>query len=266
MRFVYYGLSIVLFLAVQFCFAGPMPPTDKQIEQRLRAGTSEERTAVLLSMGIGKELAEHYGDFEASMSGEIAWLPLPTANGSLLFLPCQDESGMAALFLVTKTAKGWRARDEQDADCHYTGNVSVEVIEGLVPAKEVVLLHQVCVGHGTGYVEHSLQAFTVYAGKFRPVVGIPEFLYSAGPEGEVGSQQRSVFVPIVNATSGVLEETRVTGSLAADTDQPFGPLKVERRVWRWSRRRQRFQATRFWTLSPTKSVKSNLRGDGTVGR
>jgi hypothetical protein len=241
-----------IFALTTSAFAQSIDLSEKSLIATLRSSESDVRAEELRSIGVPDEVAQRYKDLDASLSSQISWFRLRTSGSmkeAALFLPCQDESDIAYLFLVTYADSGWKVGDRYEADCHYRADVSVELVANIVPGRDSILLHQDCTGHGTEFAVHNLHAFNPARGKLREILNTEESMFWSGWD-EKGGLRRSLFVPIASPGGTRIEQTQITQRLDEETGLPSSAGEgVKRRMWLWSAQKGHMTPTRFQKIA-----------------
>jgi hypothetical protein len=258
MRCIYVLFGI--FLLTPFCLSQDQVFSEEKLISILYQSKPDEKAAALRSIGVPDEVAQHYKDLNASMTSEISWQrlrPSSSEKAVALFLPCLDESDAAYLFLVGHTTSGWKVQDSYSANCHYKADVTVELAANITPRHDVILLHNDCESHGSGYVEHHLHVFRPINGKLREILNTEEFVYWSGWGEETGNIQRSLFVPVASTGGGTaIEETQITQPIDKQTGQVSSVgQEVNRRIWVWS------PVKGHMTPSPFRKLYSSSKND-----
>ena len=162
------------------------------------------------------------------------------AKVGVLFLPCNWED-FAYVFTLRYEQNAWRVKGHEEFDCHYDDSVSMEIVQIRDPNLDEILIHQACVGRGTGYLEQSFTVFLPIQGKLKSELETDEILHSFPTVVKVRHDldQRSTFtvIPIGNSRSRAIEETR--SSTLNDH------LTVQRRVFYWNPAKERYTPSAF---------------------
>lgn len=207
----------------------------------LNTGAQSDRVQRLVALGVDLKAAEAVTVPSAPI---VRWLPIRTEASdpaAILFLPC--NLGDSAFMYLLVNNGSWRAIDQLTFDCHYDASVTMELAEVLGNNIHNVMVHHIGEGHGTGFSQQNFKLFRVVGGKFCVALDTEEILRVNRPsmEGAAGFEevQRSVFivVPSPQRQPYAIEETRTTVL--------NGRLRVERRRFRWSAKRERFLPTQF---------------------
>lgn len=224
------------------------PQADPHPENVLAVGKRADRQQVLIDLGVPKDIAEEYADLSPSMESEIGWFPVhgskyPTV---VLFLPCQDGSDGAYLYLLSQSTGKWSSVDSTVADCHYKGAVTIELAPVFSRSADALLLHYSCEGHGTGYAEHHLFIFDLSSGHLAKRFEKVEDLFVAG-WGAPGFEQHSIFVVVPSAYGpSKIEETQDKRMFDVRTNQvSSADRRLRRRNFTWSQEQHRFLASQF---------------------
>ena len=200
----------------------------------------------LIALGVDQKVAEEFTSQDNFRMLFPKWVFARTGATSrvgVLFLPC-DWSEVAYIFVLQNSGGKWRTTDQAEFDCHYDDSVSMEVVRIRNPNLDEILVHHACGGHGTGYLEQNFNIFNPVRGKLDAELEVQEVLNSFPVGGTRHDlQQRSTFtiIPLSISNSRAVEETR-SGTLN-------GKLTVERRVFRWDERKERYVPRRFSPVS-----------------
>jgi hypothetical protein len=180
---------------------------------------------------------------------DIEIQPLHVQSGKfygILSLPCGLQ-GQAFLYLLDNSgADNWHAVDHVAMDCFHATPTSQ--LLSLAPGEDAVFVQHANSGHGSGIVEDKAVLYTVRNGQMHQILSTLDYILRWGlSDSSPPVEQKSSFLLFPNR---VIEETRIT----SENDSP---IRVERRVWRWSTKQEAFSATPFH-LVPEQSIPRQL--------
>jgi len=225
--------------------------TDAQIRDALRGydSTEAQRAALLRGFGMEADEAKSYAfDDNDTNPIKVEWIalrPVAGARARALFLPCRDFMFGARVLFLTEVDGAWKKQSEQGFDCHYDFDVSLQVIQITSATQFDLLVQHGCIGHGTGYVEQQAYLFRIVDGKLKLAWHDDDTLKNFGWSGAPSELKKST---LLLTSPGVLEETRETFRLNEDGETIPGPLRVERRTFRWSTKDEKLISSMFRRL------------------
>jgi hypothetical protein len=219
------------------------PPASAQpweMENWLNSGDAQEKSGHIVSLGVGKDVAEGAVANEVSLQWKSARSGT-REKYAILFVSCFLDD--AHLYLLVARGDSWTVVGQIPFDCHYDMSVSVEITSIRNPAKDEILMHHVGEGHGAGYSQQDFEVYGIVCGKLKPeldaeeVVVAVEYLGRSVDPRQVTQRSTFVLVPIAKSGPRIVEETR---SNLVDRE-----LTVQRRQFWWNASKGRYIPTKF---------------------
>jgi hypothetical protein len=214
--------------------------TDSEMENWLNSpGDQAQR---LINIGVDPKTANEFAGAEDKLQAKwTALRPTVQPRLSLLSIPCDLWTQIAHLYLLKQDKNRWSAEDSLQFDCHYDNNVSFEIGSIRNPKMDEIQVHHSCTGRGTGYLEQEYSVFDIKEGKFRLELRANELLRShpTAIERPRDLDRKSMFtlIPVGESQVRAIEETQ--------SSILNGNLRVQRRIFRWNPKSQKYIATRF---------------------
>jgi hypothetical protein len=223
------------------------PPSDLNNDVSMqdwivKADTRAERMS---SLGIESAFAEEWNS--EAMSGFTVYPRFKSfrigadRHAAVLFLPCTTlPTQTARLYLLIPDNHMWKVTDHLELDCHYDYNVTFEIASIRDPQRDEILIHHVCVGHGTGYLVQVFYIYSVNGQKLKLELQADELRHEF-PIGisplELSSNSIFTMIPVAGSRSWVIEETC--------SQNRNGKFTVQRRQFRWNPARARYEPSPF---------------------
>jgi hypothetical protein len=220
----------------------PAVAQQSNMNRWLNAGSAEQRTEKLVSLGIKPEEAR------SAAEDAVQWRLVrrePRPQLAVLFVPCGAFDG-AALYLLTTADDRWHVTDRTGFDCHYDESLSFETTPLRRADVDDVLVHHECEERGTGFVQQNFNVYAVDSSKFKRILDSEETVRDMGTAGgKYDLLQRSFFatVPTSESTARAIEETRCSNL--------NGKLTIQTRTFRWSAAAFRFVPSKFAKVDAT---------------
>jgi len=211
-------------------------PTAREVEERLRSSTKQDRKKLLKELNLPEEMVDYYSP---SDTAGIHWFYLKSSSGTslnVLTLPCSAIMG-APILLLERSKGRWHLRDQEGMDCHYDDSANVRLVSLTSKKQYDLLLHHDCKGRGTGYVNQHTRVLKIVGSSFKQVLDEDDVIHELSLGGD-GDYEESIFLP---TSVNTLEQTREKTTYDKNDQPAVSNLVITRRTFHWNG--QRFIAT-----------------------